>query len=133
MPTSLKRLSLLSFINRGCSSRHDTHHEPHTLSSVKPPFIEALLILGWASSSAGKSKAGSGAPSKVEGITCGSWLRPITNTPPMTANSANGRMVAGRSFMRLLLPQRLLREQASSAPHPHEGACQSVRQNPPAP
>src|SRR5665213_2366896 len=127
MPTSLKRLSLLSFINRGCSSRHDTHHEPHTLSSVKPPFIEVLLMLGWVSSSAGKSKAGRGAPRKVEGIRCGSWLRPTTNTPPMTAKSANGRTVAVRSFMRLLLPLRLLRAQTSSAPHPHERAYPSVR------
>src|SRR5450759_1473981 len=78
-------------MRNGCSTRHDTHHEPHTLSSHTWPLSSAADRVLSGACSCGNVKAGTAFSLSGDGISRGSRLNPFHRNRTTTVKTVSGR------------------------------------------
>src|SRR5215472_1724489 len=79
-----------SRISRGCSSRHDTHHDAHTLSSHTFPLRSEFVSVCEGCCSCVSANDGAGLPMSGEGTSRGSRHSPTYKNATRMMKIANG-------------------------------------------
>src|SRR5690348_14377294 len=89
-PITGTTLAFARSIRSGCSTRHDTHQDAHTLSSHTWPRMSAVVSVLPGSCSCASANAGAGLPISGDGTSRGSRNSPTNRNATMTVKMASG-------------------------------------------